>query len=54
MTAISGGCYSAVEIPDPSLGPRKVDVATMYDTARCRPTYNGKLGLPLFLTRSGS
>src|SRR5579859_5011376 len=31
MMAISHGCYAAVPIPDPKLGPRKVDVATMYD-----------------------
>lgn len=52
MMAISGGCYQAVPIPDPKLGPRKVDVATMYNTDRFRPTYHGKLGLPIFLTRA--
>jgi 6-phosphofructokinase 1 len=39
-------------IPDPALGPRKVDVATMYNTERYRPTYDHKLGLPIFLTRA--
>jgi len=38
-------------IPDPALGPRKVDVPTMYNTERYRPTYDCKLGLPIFLTR---
>jgi 6-phosphofructokinase 1 len=52
MTAISEGCYAAVEIPDPKLGPRRVDVARMYDTERYRPSYTGKAGLPLFLTRA--
>jgi 6-phosphofructokinase len=52
MMAINQGCYAAVPIPDPKLGPRKVDVASMYDTARCRPTYTGKIGLPVFLTRA--
>jgi 6-phosphofructokinase 1 len=52
MMAISQGCYAAVPIPDPKLGPRKVDVATMYDAARCRPTYTGKIGLPVFLTKA--
>ncbi|HYA18051.1 MAG TPA: hypothetical protein VEF06_11325 [Bryobacteraceae bacterium] len=52
MTAINHGCYAAVPIPDPKLGPRKVDVANMYDTARCRPTYTGKIGLPVFLTKA--
>jgi 6-phosphofructokinase 1 len=50
MTAISSGCYAMVPIPDPKLGPRKVDIATMYNTERYRPTYDCKLGLPIFLT----
>ncbi len=52
MTAISAGCYTMVPIPDPKLGPRKVEIATMYNTERCRPTYDHKLGLPIFLTRA--
>ncbi len=52
MTAIQHGCYAAVEIPDPKLGPRKVDVGKMYSADRYRPTYSGKLGLPIFLTRA--
>ena len=52
MTAIAGGCYTMAAIPDPKLGPRKVDVATMYNTERLRPNYTGKLGLPIFLTRA--
>jgi hypothetical protein len=51
MTAISGGCYAMVSIPDPKLGARKVEIATMYNTERYRPTYDHKLGLPIFLTR---
>ena len=35
-----------------TLGPRRVDVATMYNTERYRPTYNHKLGLPIFLIRA--
>ncbi len=50
MTAINEGKYSMVDIPDPKLGPRKVDVANMYNTERYRPTYASKEGLPLFLT----
>jgi len=50
MTAIQSGCYALVPIPDPKLGPRKVDIRTMYDTDRYRPTYSNKLGLPVFLT----
>ncbi len=52
MAAISSGCFTMVPIPDPKLGPRKVDVATMYNTDRYRPTYDRKLGLPIFLTRA--
>ena len=53
MTAIVDGCYELVPIPDPKLGPRTVDVATMYNTERYRPNYNNKLGLPVFLSRAG-
>jgi 6-phosphofructokinase len=52
MMALSGGCYTAVPIPDPKLGPRRVDVATMYNTERYRPSYENKIGLPIFLTRA--
>jgi 6-phosphofructokinase 1 len=49
MTGIVKGCYELVEIPDPKLGPRKVDVETMYNTERYRPRYDNKRGLPVFL-----
>jgi ATP-dependent phosphofructokinase / diphosphate-dependent phosphofructokinase len=52
MTAIHDGCYSLQPIPDPKLGPRHVDVETMYNTERYRPIYDHKLGLPIFLTRA--
>ena len=51
MTAINEGRYAMVPIPDPKLGPRKVDIESMYNTDRYRPTYVKKLGLPIFLTR---
>jgi ATP-dependent phosphofructokinase / diphosphate-dependent phosphofructokinase len=51
MAAINEGRYAMVSIPDPKLGPRKVDIASMYNTDRYRPTYTRKLGLPIFLTR---
>jgi 6-phosphofructokinase len=51
MTAIVKGCYAMMPIPDPKLSHRKVDVATMYDTAQYRPNYASKTGLPIFLTR---
>jgi ATP-dependent phosphofructokinase / diphosphate-dependent phosphofructokinase len=52
MTAISNGCFSMQPIPDPKLGPRRVDVENMYNTERYRPRYDSKLGLPIFLTRA--
>jgi len=52
MAAISSGCYAMAEIPDPALGPRSVDLKTMYDTERYRPNYAFKAGLPIFLTRA--
>jgi 6-phosphofructokinase 1 len=52
MTAINQGCYAIVPIPDPKLGPRTVDVETMYNTKRYRPNYANKLGLPIFLTKA--
>jgi 6-phosphofructokinase len=52
MMAISHGCYAAVAIPDPKLGPRRVDIESMYNVERYRPTYNNKAGMPIFLTRA--
>jgi len=52
MTAIQNGCYAMVEIPDPKMGPRHIDVYTMFDTERYRPSYSNKVGLPLYLTRA--
>jgi len=51
MSAVVNGCYELVPIPDPALGPRKVDVATMYNTDRYRPLYGNKRHLPIFLAR---
>ncbi len=51
MTAVVKGCYELAPIPDPTVGPRKVDVATAYNTERYRPMYANKLGLPVFLDR---
>ena len=52
MTAIATGCYQMVEIPDPKLGPRSIDIKSQYDTERYRPNYAFKAGLPIFLTRA--
>ena len=51
MMAIRNGCYSDIEIPDPQQGARRVDVDTMYNRKRFRPHYQGKKGLPVFMTR---
>jgi ATP-dependent phosphofructokinase / diphosphate-dependent phosphofructokinase len=52
MSALVNGSYELVPIPDAKLGPRKLDVATMYNTERYRPSYGNKLGVPLFLQRA--
>jgi len=51
MSALVNGRYDLVPIPDPKLGPRKVDVATMYNVNRLRPNYANKRGLPVFLNK---
>ncbi len=51
MMAIQNGCYIDADIPDPELGPRKVDLAQMYNVERLRPNYSGKNGMPIFLSR---
>jgi ATP-dependent phosphofructokinase / diphosphate-dependent phosphofructokinase len=52
MAAIQSGCYTMSPIPDPKLGPRSVEVESMYDTNRYRPDYSNKEGLPVFLTKA--
>jgi ATP-dependent phosphofructokinase / diphosphate-dependent phosphofructokinase len=52
MSALVNGTYDLVPIPDPRHGPRKVDVASMYNTERYRPLYAHKRGMPIFLSRS--
>ena len=52
MSAMVEGCYDLAPLPDPKLGPRKVDIATMYNTERYRPIYTNKRGLPIFLSRA--
>jgi len=52
MMAIQNGCYVEASIPDPQLGPRQVDVETMYNVERYRPNYAHKKGLPIFLTHA--
>lgn len=52
MASLVEGRYALAPMPDPALGPRKVDIATMYNKDRYRPNYANKLGLPIFLTRA--
>jgi ATP-dependent phosphofructokinase / diphosphate-dependent phosphofructokinase len=47
MVGVQNGCYAHIPLPPSSLGPRKVDVATLYNTERYRPNYMSKLGAPL-------
>jgi len=54
MSALVNGCYELVPIPDPTLGPRKLDIATTYNTDRYRPMYANKQGLPVFLNRASN
>jgi ATP-dependent phosphofructokinase / diphosphate-dependent phosphofructokinase len=51
MAAINEGRYAMVPIPDPKLGPRKLDITSMYDAECYRPKYDYKIGLPIFLAR---
>jgi 6-phosphofructokinase 1 len=51
MSALVEGRYD-VPIPDVNLGPRKLDVASTYNTERYRPIYANKRGLPIFLNRA--
>jgi len=52
MASITDGKFAMVPIPDPKLGPRHVNVDTMYNVERYRPSYTSKEGLPLFLTHA--
>ncbi|HEV2021267.1 MAG TPA: 6-phosphofructokinase [Terriglobales bacterium] len=53
MVAIQGGRYSHTALPDPGLGPRRVDVASLYNTERYRPQYGRRLGAPMLLSSVG-
>ncbi len=52
MMALQNGCYVDADLPDPALGPRRVDVETLYNVDRYRPNYTNKKGLPIFLTHA--
>jgi 6-phosphofructokinase 1 len=49
MVAIQDGKYAHTSLPDPALGPRRVDVPVMSNAERFRPRYDGKLGDPMLL-----
>ena len=50
MAAIQHGKYARAPLPDPQVGPRRVDVAKLYNRERFRPHYSDKLGAPLLLS----
>ncbi len=52
MVGIQDGRYAHTALPDTSLGPRKVNVAKLYNTDRYRPNYTSKLGAPLLFSGS--
>jgi len=52
MVGVKDGCYAHMPLPDSSRGPRKVDVATLYNAERYRPNYTSKLGAPLLFSRA--
>jgi 6-phosphofructokinase len=51
MVGIQNGCYAHAPLPASSLGARKVDLNTLYNTERYRPNYASKLGAPLLFNR---
>ena len=51
MVAVQNGCYAHAPLPASSMGARKVDIATQYNTERYRPDYTAKLGAPLLFNR---
>ncbi len=50
MVAIQGGNFVHTTLPDPSLGPRRVDVARQYNAERLRPQYADRIGASIFLS----
>ena len=51
MVGLQNGCYAHAPLPHVSVGPRKVDLNTQYNTERYRPNYSSKLGAPIFFNR---
>jgi 6-phosphofructokinase 1 len=51
MVGVQNGCYAHAPLPASSMGARKVDLPTLYNTERYRPNYTCKLGAPLLFNR---
>jgi 6-phosphofructokinase 1 len=51
LVAVQDGKYAHAPLPDPKLGPRKVDVQKMYNLTRFRPHYAGRIGSPVLLSQ---
>ncbi|MBZ5526639.1 MAG: 6-phosphofructokinase [Acidobacteriia bacterium] len=49
LVGVQDGKYAHAPLPDPKMGPRKLDIERMYNIERFRPMYTGKLGMPLLL-----
>ena len=49
MVAIRDGKYAATSLPAPGEAARRVDIEAMYNVERCRPRYDGRMGLPMLL-----
>ena len=50
LTAVRGGKYAHVPLPDPKMGARKLDFPRLYNATRFRPHYAGRIGSPLLLS----
>jgi 6-phosphofructokinase 1 len=53
MVAVRDGKYAHTGLPEPGIGPRRVDIDEMYNQVRFRPRYEGKLGDPMLLIGLG-
>lgn len=49
LVAVRDGCYAAVPVAEVERGPRRVDVAELYDAREYRPRPAHLLGRPMFL-----
>lgn len=49
MVAIQNGRYAHAPLPDPRIGPRRVDVARLYNAERFRPQYSDRFGYSVWM-----